>query len=94
MNNKELNEAKSLISHAIHSVMATRAMEISQASDPEAVKNAIDEHIHNESIRYMDKYEGKQKQEILFLSILEIANSKEGAEAISEVITDGYHKRD
>ena len=42
----------------------------------------------------MDKYEGKQKQEIMFLSILEIAKSKEGAEAISEVITDEYHKRD
>ena len=40
MNNKELNEVKSLISHAINSVMAARAMEISQASDPEAVEGA------------------------------------------------------
>ena len=94
MKNKELIAAKSLVTSATCSIMSARALEIAKASDSEAVKNAIDEHIHSESIRFMEMFEGKRAEEIICLSVLEIAKAEEGLNAMKEVITGGYHKRD
>ena len=94
MNNKELIEAKSLVTSVTCSIMSARALEIAKASDPEAVRKTIDEHIHSESIRFMEMFEGKRAEEIIFLSVIEIAKSEEGLNAMKEVIADGNHKRD